>query len=663
MTEHMHDHIARKQALLDGYDLLLAAAKDLQMDVAALHEAKSNLELERFVVAVCGQMNSGKSTLLNALLFGDEILPMRATTMTAKVAVLEGGHPDKVEATLYTEREWADVLRAAAQDPTAEEELAGARARAASAGHRESDLVRNPARMMAASGLGSLAQFVAVPDRGGVLTPYVSQVRVIADRPWLHEVTVADTPGTNDPNPQRDLITKQWISRADAVVYVTYAGQVGMDLQDVQFIQAYLAHIDPARRIIAVNKCDGMPDSEAIERHFDRLRHGDDLTLRELFRDPEQVVQVSSLGALLEAMRDARRPMSAAHQESLPVLEALGWLSEARHKVGALRSLVEKRIISTKGVAIIASHRDRLSSAVDQARRQLESEQGELLQQQRAMDATQTERDQEKDKISESISSLSDIVLQSRAVEARRLDRLELDLRGKLKTSADRMATEIENVLREEKQIDNLAGAAKLAVARSIFSQRGALDSAIDELTAQMERGLEEAEAKLAAEALKSGLKGAPSVFHAVDVSPGELTRSIQKSLQEALESRVARLIEEATNVWQRVFNTKGGRSNVVGALKNEIVPKLLSELESLIQEVRRDVQLQVGQGFSKMELNLRKRLDSRQAVLRSLEDAAQADGERRGNLRGELARVDALKKLVDDLEARLNATLGTSHG
>ena len=45
----------------------------LQVDDGALREAKENLHANRFIVAVCGQMNSGKSTLLNALLFGEEV--------------------------------------------------------------------------------------------------------------------------------------------------------------------------------------------------------------------------------------------------------------------------------------------------------------------------------------------------------------------------------------------------------------------------------------------------------------------------------------------------------------------------------------------------------------------------------------------------------------
>ena len=98
--------------ICEWYDRIVENHELLKADVEALQEAKSNLQEGRFVVAVCGEMNSGKSTLLNALLFSEEVLPSHITTMTAKIALMEGSEADRVEATLYTRDEFNQVKQA-----------------------------------------------------------------------------------------------------------------------------------------------------------------------------------------------------------------------------------------------------------------------------------------------------------------------------------------------------------------------------------------------------------------------------------------------------------------------------------------------------------------------------------------------------------------------
>ena len=71
----LNSYQKRKELLCRWYDRILEQAELLQPDTDVLREKLANLRAERFVVAVCGEMNSGKSTLLNALLFGEEVLP------------------------------------------------------------------------------------------------------------------------------------------------------------------------------------------------------------------------------------------------------------------------------------------------------------------------------------------------------------------------------------------------------------------------------------------------------------------------------------------------------------------------------------------------------------------------------------------------------------
>ena len=321
-------HQKHKATLCEWYDRVVENHELLKADVEALQEAKSNLQEERFILAVCGQMNNGKSTLLNALLFSEEVLPSHVTTMTAKIALMEGDETERVEATLYTPDEFREVVEASKLDERSAQDLEEARETARAERLRESDLLTNPPCVISEDGLDKLGQFVAVCNSGGIYSAYVNQVQLWADRPWLHQVTVADTPGTNDPNPVRDKITREWIERADAVVYVTFAGQAGLTEDDVKFIDKYLTHIDPRRRIIAVNKCDTQPDEAAIRRHIRKTRDSEDLRGKALFGNDEQIVLVSGLGALVSAMQEAGRPLP----------EVLTWKFEGNIKQGLSRA-------------------------------------------------------------------------------------------------------------------------------------------------------------------------------------------------------------------------------------------------------------------------------------------------------------------------------------
>ena len=65
---------------------------------------------EKFTIAVCGVVKAGKSTFLNSLLFGRDILPAFDTPMTAKLTFIE--YTDKANyatITFYSKEEWAQL--------------------------------------------------------------------------------------------------------------------------------------------------------------------------------------------------------------------------------------------------------------------------------------------------------------------------------------------------------------------------------------------------------------------------------------------------------------------------------------------------------------------------------------------------------------------------
>lgn len=371
---------SRKQAILRAYDQVLHGEVTLDIageERAALVEARENLTDERFVLAVCGQMNAGKSTLLNGLLFGREVLPSSPTTMTAKIARLQGGADERIEAELYTRREFDDLVRAAAragEEGGASQELSRAREAARAHGLREDQLLTADGRVEKRAGLDGLREFAAVPDDGGLYTPYVREVRVVADKKWLYQVTVADTPGTSDPNPQRDRITKDWIRRADAVVYVSYAGQAGMDEADLEFIDKNLLHVSKDRLLIAVNKLDTVANADGVAAHIRSLSQHQDPRIRSLFSDLDNVLTVSGLGGLFDRLRGSGAVLNEDQLEQVELLEEDGFLDPERHRLGHLAERIEKQLIETKGARLLSSHARKLLGAYERAEQNIDME-------------------------------------------------------------------------------------------------------------------------------------------------------------------------------------------------------------------------------------------------------------------------------------------------
>ena len=74
-----------------------------------IQQKKKSLSKDQFILAVAGQMKSGKSTLLNALIFGDDILPADDTELTAKITFILYDDKPSFEAVLYTEKEFDDL--------------------------------------------------------------------------------------------------------------------------------------------------------------------------------------------------------------------------------------------------------------------------------------------------------------------------------------------------------------------------------------------------------------------------------------------------------------------------------------------------------------------------------------------------------------------------
>lgn len=649
--KNLQDYQTRQAALCEWYDRVIENHELLKADVEALQEAKSNLQEGRFIVAVCGEMNSGKSTLLNALLFSEEVLPSHVTTMTAKIALMEGDETDRVEATLYTPDEFRHVVEASKQDERSAQELAEARETARAEGLRESDLLTNPARIISEDSLDKLIQFAAVCSRGGIYSAYVNWVQLRADRPWLHQVTVADTPGTNDPNPERDKITREWIQRADAVVYVTFAGQ-GITGPDVKFIDEHLAHIDPQRRIIAVNKCDTQPNEEAILNHIRKTRDSEDLRMKVLFGNDDQIVLVSGLGALVSAMQEAGRPLSEDLTWHASKLSGKGYLDPERHGLDRLRNVIERQIIATKGDGIIEAHQRRLDSVFENADAGISQDKSILMAKRDAINASQEERREELDRVGGNIASISSVVGNTRKKFEKDLDEAKGPLQESINETIRKVLQEIDDDL-SRMRVNNMAGIA-MGIGNHLYRNRNVLAQAIRDIVSKIEGMLNQAENDLSEKLLASGFTVDQGPwYHLLQISSHTICQEVEAELRNKLNHETLQsTVKAATTWWQRILDTSPGKSGAVKQLKIKLESLLQETLDGLSGHIDRELRNRGQEALKTMEKSCQRILGERQKLLEELQEKISSDEDKRQEIDAQLVELDRRKLQMDELKA-----------
>ena len=285
-------------------DFAMAAVPDLPgAMLRGLDESLQHMQTGRFQVAFIGQIKVGKSTLVNAMLFGSEVLPVATTVQTAKLAVVSRGEAPGAVVEFYSVREWQDLKERAADEVRwtgvgagfdeavdAFAAKAGAGTRLAAARDRfgieeKVSLARiiSDAKQQLGEELGgllgtrraidieTLEDYVAVRKRDKRPSRYTSvtrSVQVQYPHDWPDEVEFVDTPGMNDANPVHERVTSDYLHRADAVIFVTSRDRNG-NLEDIRLLKGMLLHGGFSKVIIAVNKCD---DQAERGRRRDELR-------------------------------------------------------------------------------------------------------------------------------------------------------------------------------------------------------------------------------------------------------------------------------------------------------------------------------------------------------------------------------------------------------
>ena len=248
------------------------ATKELQASLAAIEDENRLLK-----IGVVGRVKSGKSSLLNALLFqGESILPKAATPMTAALTTLSYGESPAAEVEFFTQEDLRHIKDKYREYKTREERLyekflteeraqktrarrspeerASSRAKRAMrdgndaliAAYEQYDKIEKSVLNIGTLEEKTVLKWARLADLRNQLDDYVGatgrympvtkSVNIRLPQENLRDIEIVDTPGINDPVRSREERTQKHLRQCDVVLIVSPAGQfmttVDLNLMD-----------------------------------------------------------------------------------------------------------------------------------------------------------------------------------------------------------------------------------------------------------------------------------------------------------------------------------------------------------------------------------------------------------------------------------------------
>ena len=354
-----------------------------------LADARESVRGNRKVVlAVMGQVKTGKSTLLNALLFnGQPQLPTAATPQTARLTIIEAtgdGQTPGAEVYFYTREDWREICERADEErgkesgqPIYSEVVSNAERRL---GRSEIERLLGTRR---AVGLAEISEYVSANGRYTDLVKYT--LLRYADMP-LAELKVVDTPGLNDAVRSREEESLRFLKEADAALFLSSPHRF-LDREDMTLVLRDMVRSGLREVIVVVPQTDTLDpnqkrefEEQSIPTMAARARgfaaqalfgpRAQELASEVFVR--ENTVMVSAMADIIGRRLEERARLDEDEEFFRGLMKRNGWpvddpagLRKASN-LSELMEMIDKKVVQRKGQILLSGPVNRLSARVNE---------------------------------------------------------------------------------------------------------------------------------------------------------------------------------------------------------------------------------------------------------------------------------------------------------
>lgn len=264
------------------------------------------LDKEELTIGIVGQMNVGKSSVLNALFFGEEIdtLPTSEVPMTATLTYIKYGEEESAVITMITEDDFQDIVETQAL-ANPDEDHSKEEIEAAKYLHDRITSIPNFESYLGIKKKLTKEEYVDFIGADGKMTSLAKTVTLTKNNAFLKGVNIVDTPGFNDPVISRNATTSNFLKKANVIVFVQSA-LATFESADIALMQDQVPQSGVGKLVIAINKKDLLSSSDLekvmayAESKRAEIAHNKDKygKLSDLLND-SNIVPISSMMALI----------------------------------------------------------------------------------------------------------------------------------------------------------------------------------------------------------------------------------------------------------------------------------------------------------------------------------------------------------------------------
>ncbi|MBQ0120835.1 MAG: dynamin family protein [Bacteroidales bacterium] len=284
-------------------------------------EIINKLDTDILTIGVIGQMKCGKSTFLNAFLFNDTVLPAATNPMTAALSVITYGEEKEIDAEFYSQDEWANLKMQAERqlDDGASDSEINMKQAAKEVYAKSHAIASEIPSLLGTTKKDQFENLIEYVGAGGKYVSITKSVTIHYPVEWLKGVEIVDTPGFNDPIVSRELRTQEFLSKADVVLMLLYAGRA-FDSTDRDIVFEKVRKVGIGKILVGVNKYDLLIDRESEEQIVSNVeeeikkacrepKYRDDFLIQEIMRGIKPILLSANMALM------AKMPLNKVYND------------------------------------------------------------------------------------------------------------------------------------------------------------------------------------------------------------------------------------------------------------------------------------------------------------------------------------------------------------